>query len=286
MNTALNKIREFLNMVDFGHSLFALPFAYLGAFLAAQGMPTWPQLAWITIAMVSARTAALCLNRLIDRHIDRANPRTSEWTLAAGRLPLSLVWFLVFFCFALLFYSASRLNPLCLKLSPLAVLALWLYSYTKRFTWWCHLLLGMAIGLGPVGAWIAISGSLDWQPIVLGMAVACWIAGFDSMYACQDIEFDQAHALFSIPARFGIKGALLFSAIFHIFTFLLLLLNGVILNLACFYYAGVVFVGIILIYEHWIVKADDLSRVNFASFKINHYVGLIVFIMALLDIFL
>ena len=286
MNTALNKIREFLNMVDFGHSLFALPFAYLGAFLAAQGMPTWPQLAWITIAMVSARTAALCLNRLIDRHIDRANPRTSEWTLAAGRFPLSLVWFLVFFCFALLFYSASRLNPLCLKLSPLAVLALWLYSYTKRFTWWCHLLLGMAIGLGPVGAWIAISGSLDWQPIVLGMAVACWIAGFDSMYACQDIEFDQAHALFSIPARFGIKGALLFSAIFHIFTFLLLLLNGVILNLACFYYAGVVFVGIILIYEHWIVKADDLSRVNFASFKINHYVGLIVFIMALLDIFL
>ncbi|MDD2510430.1 MAG: putative 4-hydroxybenzoate polyprenyltransferase [Syntrophomonas sp.] len=282
----MNKIREFLNMVDFGHSLFALPFAYLGAFLAAQGMPTWPQLAWITIAMVSARTAALCLNRLIDRHIDRANPRTSEWTLAAGRLPLSLVWFLVFFCFALLFYSASRLNPLCLKLSPLAVLALWLYSYTKRFTWWCHLLLGMAIGLGPVGAWIAISGSLDWQPIVLGMAVACWIAGFDSMYACQDIEFDQAHALFSIPARFGIKGALLFSAIFHIFTFLLLLLNGVILNLACFYYAGVVFVGIILIYEHWIVKADDLSRVNFASFKINHYVGLIVFIMALLDIFL
>ncbi|MDD4625891.1 MAG: putative 4-hydroxybenzoate polyprenyltransferase [Syntrophomonas sp.] len=282
----MNKIREFLNMVDFGHSLFALPFAYLGAFLAAQGMPTWPQLAWITIAMVSARTAALCLNRLIDRHIDRANPRTSEWTLAAGRLPLSLVWFLVFFCFALLFYSASRLNPLCLKLSPLAVLALWLYSYTKRFTWWCHLLLGMAIGLGPVGAWIAISGSLDWQPIVLGMAVACWIAGFDSMYACQDIEFDQAHGLFSIPARFGIKGALLFSAIFHIFTFLLLLLNGVILNLACFYYAGVVFVGIILIYEHWIVKADDLSRVNFASFKINHYVGLIVFIMALLDIFL
>lgn len=286
MNTALNKIREFLNMVDFSHSLFALPFAYLGAFLAAQGMPTWPQLLWITVAMVSARTAALCLNRLIDRHIDRANPRTSDWTLAAGRLPLSLVWVLVFIFFILLFYSASRLNPLCLKLSPLAVLALWLYSYTKRFTWCCHLLLGMAIGLGPVGAWFAITGTPDWQPVILGMAVACWIAGFDSMYACQDIEFDRAHALYSIPARFGIKGALLFSAIFHIFTIILLLLNGLILNLGLFYYAGVAFVGIILLYEHGIVKPGDLSRVNFASFKINHYVGLIVFIMSLLDIFL
>lgn len=286
MNTGLNKLQEFLRMVDFGHSLFALPFAYLGAFLAAQGMPSWPQLLWITLAMVSARTAALCLNRLIDRHIDRANPRTSDWTLAAGRLPLALVWFSVIFFILLLFYSASRLNPLCLKLSPLAVLALWGYSYTKRFTWWCHLLLGMAIGLGPVGAWYAITGTPDWQPIILGMAVACWIAGFDSMYACQDIEFDRVQGLYSIPARFGMEGALLFSTAFHVFTVIFLILNGLILHLGLFYYLGVAFVGVLLFYEHSIVKPHDLSRVNFASFKINHYVGLIMFVMALLDIIL
>ena len=204
----MNKIHEFLNMVDFSHSL--LPhFAYLGHF----GSSGHAYLAPVAVDYRShgkCPHCGLCLNRLIDRHIDRANPRTSDWTLAAGRLPLSLVWVLVFIFFILLFYSASRLNPLCLKLSPLAVLALWLYSYTKRFTWCCHLLLGMAIGLGPVGAWFAITGTPDWQPVILGMAVACWIAGFDSMYACQDIEFDRAHGLYSIPARFGIKGALLF----------------------------------------------------------------------------
>lgn len=281
----LTKLRYVLNMVDFGHTLFGLPFAYLGAFLAIKGMPTVYQLIWITLAMVGARTAALCLNRLIDLDIDRANPRTADWVLPSERLFPKKVWILVFLSLTLLLFSATQLNPLCLKLSPLAVIVLWVYSYTKRFTWWCHLILGLAIGIGPVGAWIAITGTFDWQPFILGMAVACWIAGFDTMYACQDINFDRKHNLYSIPARFGEEGALKFSVGFHVGTVFFLVLTGIILKLGLFYYAGVLLAAIILLYEHLIVKPGDLSRVNFASFKINRYVGLLIFITTLIDIF-
>jgi 4-hydroxybenzoate polyprenyltransferase len=282
---ALTKLRDVLDMVDFGHTLFGLPFAYLGAFLAIKGMPTVSQLIWITLAMVGARTAALCLNRLIDLDIDRANPRTAEWVLPAEKLSLQKVWIMVFLSLALLLFSAAQLNPLCLKLSPLAVAVLWIYSYTKRFTWWCHLILGLAIGIGPVGAWIAITGTFDWQPFILGMAVACWIAGFDTMYACQDIDFDRKHKLYSIPARFGEEGALIFSTGFHVGTIFFLVMTGIILKLGLFYYTGVLLAAIILLYEHLIVKPGDLSRVNFASFKINRYVGLLIFITTLIDIF-
>ena len=282
---ALTKLKDVLTMVDFGYTLFGLPFAYLGAFLAIKGMPTLSQLIWITLAMVGARTVALCLNRLIDLDIDRANPRTADWVLPSERLSPQKVWILVFLSLALLLFSAAQLNPLCLKLSPLAVVVLWVYSYTKRFTWWCHLILGLAIGIGPVGAWIAITGTFDWQPFILGMAVACWIAGFDTMYACQDIDFDRKHSLYSIPARFGEEGALIFSAVFHVGTVFFLVLTGLILKLGLFYYTGVLLAAIILLYEHAIVKPGDLSRVNFASFKINRYVGLLIFITTLIDIF-
>lgn len=282
----LTKLKYILNMVDFGHTLFGLPFAYLGAFLAIKGMPGFDQLLWITLAMFGARTAALCLNRLIDIDIDRANPRTSNWVLPSGKLSLNKVWIIVFIALALLFYSASRLNPLCFKLAPLAVLILWGYSYTKRFTWWCHLILGLAIGMGPIGAWFAITGTFDLQPSVLGLAVACWIAGFDTMYACQDIEFDRQQHLYSIPARFGGKGALAFSVGFHTCTILFLVLTGLFLDLGLFYYIGVLLAGVVLVYEHLIVKPGDLSRVNFASFKINHYVGLLILVTTLMDIFL
>lgn len=282
----MTKVKLFLEMVDFGHTLFGLPFAYLGAFLAIRGIPSFWQLFWITIAMVSARTAALCLNRLIDRHFDRVNPRTADWVLAAGKLSTRWIWIFVFIGLGLLIYSAGQLNELCLKLSPLAVFILWIYSYTKRFTWWCHLILGIAISTGTVGAWIAITGTFDWQPIVLAAAVACWIAGFDTMYACQDIEFDRSRELYSIPARFGERGALIFSAGFHVFTVIFLVLTGLILNLGIMYYSGVVFAAFVLLYEHVIVKPGDLSKVNFASFKINRYVGLIIFITTLMDILL
>ncbi|CFX92943.1 4-hydroxybenzoate polyprenyltransferase-related [Syntrophomonas zehnderi OL-4] len=280
----MNKLQKFLNMVDFGHSLFGLPFAYLGAFLALKGVPTLAQFGWITLAMVSARTAALCLNRLIDRHIDRQNPRTADWVMASGQLSVKRIWVLVFVFIALLFLAAYNLNPLCVKLAPLAVIVLWLYSYTKRFTWWCHLILGLAIGIGPLGGWIAISGTFDWQPFVLAMAVAFWIAGFDTMYACQDIDFDRAMNLYSIPARFGERGALLFSAVFHLFTVLFLILNGFILDMGIWYYTGVAFTAILLTYEHIIVRPGNLDRVNFASFRINHYVGLIILITAVIDL--
>lgn len=280
----MSKIKHFLKLIDFGHTLFGLPFAYLGAFLAADGVPTFYQFFWITMAMVSARTAALCLNRLIDMHIDKANPRTSGWILPSGQLSPHWIWGIVAGYLILLFISAAKLNPLCVKLAPLAVIVLWGYSYTKRFTWWCHLILGIAIGAGTVGSWIAVSGTLDWQPIVLGLAVACWIAGFDTMYACQDIEFDREHELHSIPARFGETGALLFSGVFHLFTVLFLLATGFILELGGWYFAGVAFAAAILIYEHTIVKPGNLTKVTFASFKINHYVGLIIFTTTLLDI--
>lgn len=281
----MSKIKNFLALIDFSHTLFGLPFAYLGAFLAARGLPSWHQLIWITLAMISARTAALCLNRLIDLNIDRANPRTAGWVLPAGKLPVRGIWLVTIGLLAFLFYAAAQLNRLCLLLSPLAVVILWGYSYTKRFTWWCHLILGLAIGMGPVGAWLAVTGVWDWRPLVLGLAVACWIAGFDAMYACQDIEFDRRQGLYSIPARFGTRGALIFSGIFHALTVFLLVLNGLITGLSFWYYSGVALAAVVLSYEHWIVRPGDLSQVNHASFKINHYVGLIIFATALLDLF-
>lgn len=281
----MTRLRNFLRMVDFEHTFFGLPFAYLGAFLAQGGMPSWEKLFWITVAMISARTAALSLNRIIDLRYDAANPRTAHWVLPSGKLNVNRVWIGTIIFFILLFVSAARLNPLCLKLAPLAVIILWGYSYTKRFTWWCHLILGMAIGIGPIGAWIAITGTFDLQPLILGAAVAGWIAGFDTMYACQDIEFDRQNGLYSIPARFGEVGALRFSAVFHLFTVVFLVLTGLILSLGVFYYLGITIAATVLVYEHIIVKPGDLSRVNFAAFKINRYVGLIIFIFALWDLF-
>ncbi len=286
----MNKVKAFFSLIDIEHTLFGLPFAYLGAFLAAlavyRGGPSFYDLFWITVAMVGARTAALCLNRIIDRHIDRANPRTKDWVLPSGQLPVEMIWVLVTVSFALLLFAASQLNPLCLYLSPLAVIILWLYSYTKRFTWLCHLFLGMAIGMGPIGAWFGVTGIFSWIPVLIGAAVAFWVAGFDTMYACQDIEFDRQHGLHSIPARFGEKGALLFSALFHLLTIVFLLLTGIILQLGIWYYIGVGLASVILIYQHFIVKPGDLTRVGFATFSINRYVGLIIFVTTLIDIFL
>jgi len=285
VNTALSKLKDYLAMLDFGHTLFGLPFAYLGAFLAQNGMVTLHQFIWITVAMIAARTAALSLNRIIDLPYDEANPRTAGWVMPSSRLKPGRVWIGVFFFLALLFMAAAQLNPLCLKLSPLAVVVLWGYSYTKRFTWWCHLLLGMAIGIGPIGAWFAVTGTFDWQPFLIGAAVAFWIAGFDTMYACQDIEFDCQMGLYSIPARFGEKGALIFSELFHFLTVIFLILTGLVLGLGSWYYGGVALAAAVLIYQHIIVRPGDLSRVNQASFKFNRYVGLVILAATLMDIY-
>ncbi|NLV17071.1 MAG: UbiA family prenyltransferase [Syntrophomonadaceae bacterium] len=283
---ALSRFSGFLNLIDFQHSIFGLPFAYLGAFLALPGFPGWSDLLWITVAMIGARTAALCMNRAIDVHIDAKNPRTVDWSLVKGEFSLELTWGVALFSLLVLGLAAWQLNPLCLLLSPLAILVLWGYSYTKRFTWWCHLILGLAIGMGPMGGWIAVAGQIDWQPVLLAMAVAFWVAGFDIMYACQDIEFDRQEGLFSIPARFGTHGALMFARTFHFFTVALFVFAGVAMGLGWPYYLGVGAAGIILVYEHTLINADNLNLVNLAAFKINHYVAPTIFAMALLDIFL
>jgi 4-hydroxybenzoate polyprenyltransferase len=279
------KLIRFLNLIDFEHTLFGLPFAYLGAFTALPGFPGWTKLLWITVAMVGARTAALCMNRAIDVEIDRRNPRTSNWILARGDFSLPFVWGITLFSLLLLALAAWRLNPLCLKLAPLAVLILWLYSYTKRFTWWCHLILGLAIGIGPVASWIAVTGQLAWQPFLLSLAVACWVAGFDTMYACQDIEFDRREGLYSIPARFGAQGALNFARAFHTLTIMLFAFFGLAMSLGWLYFLSIAIAALILVYEHTLVKADDLKLVDRAAFRVNHYVGLVVFVLTLVDVF-
>lgn len=279
----LTKVKYFLTMIDFGHSLFVLPFAYLGAFMAARGVPDLYNLLWITVAMVSARTAALGLNRLIDRHIDARNPRTADWILPRGLISLWSVRVVIIISLVVLLWAAYRLNTLCFKLAPLAVIVLVLYSYTKRFTWACHLWLGGGVAMGPVGGWLAVTGQWDVAALLLGGAVALWVAGFDIMYACQDEEFDRQEGIFSIPGCFGTRLALEIAAWFHTLTILLLLAVGFYLGLHWPYYVGIAVAVLILRYEHRLVQPDDLSKMDTAAFKLNRYVSTIVFIFALLS---
>lgn len=281
----MSKIWHFLDMIDFQHTVFGLPFAYLGTFMAGPGFPGWIVLGWVTLAMVAARTAAMCLNRAVDMEIDRRNPRTVEWAMPRGEFPIGLVLAVTVISIVILVGAAWQLNPLCLILSPLAVVLLWGYSYTKRFTWLCHLVLGAVIGIGPVGGWLAVTGAWSWTPVLLMAAVAFWIGGFDTMYACQDIAFDRKEGLHSIPARFGARGALRFARAFHTLTILFFIAFGIAMKLGILYYAGVVAAAGVLVYEHLLVKADDLSLVNRAAFHLNRYVSLVMFAMALLDLF-
>ena len=285
----MSKLKLFLEMIKFEHTIFALPFAYIGAFLAARfnhpgGWPSWWQLVWITLAMVGARTAAMGLNRLIDRHIDKKNPRTADRALPKGLLEQWEVLVYIVFSFLLMGFAAYQLNLLCLKAMPIAVFFLTLYSYTKRFTWACHLILGITDGLAPLGGWIAITGSFDFPGILLGLAVAIWIGGFDIIYACQDVEIDNSLGLQSIPVRFGISRALIISAVLHVLTALLLIWVGGILKLGLFYYLGLVFACALLYKQHKMVSPEDLSRLNFAFFNMNGYLSVIVFVFVVLDL--
>lgn len=216
---------------------------------------------------------------------DRKNTRTAGWALARGEFSLRLAWIIALLSVGALLLAAWQLNSLCFKLAPLAVLVLWGYSYTKRFTWWCHLILGLAIGMGPVGGWIAVSGQMDWPPFLLTLAVAFWIAGFDTMYACQDIDFDRQEGLFSIPARFGARGALYFARVFHLLSLLFFIAEGLALGMGWFYFLGIFLAAVILVYEHTLVTPDNLSLVNIAAFRVNRYVSLVVFLMTIVDVF-
>lgn len=277
------KIALYLKMIKFSHSIFALPFAFTAALMAASGIPSVKQILWIVIAMVSARSGAMGLNRIIDRKIDAKNPRTANREIPSGKINVGSAVFFTVISLTFFVFSAYMLNPLCLKLSPLAIAVLFLYSYTKRFTWLSHIVLGIAISAAPVGAWIAVRGTFNAEILPIAFAVVFWLAGFDVLYALQDIEFDRSHGLHSIPERFGIKDALLFSRVFHLITWGLLAFTGIIFNLGIFYWLGMAAAGGLFIYEHSLVKANDLSRLDMAFFNMNGYISITVFVFTLLD---
>ncbi|MGA8943840.1 MAG: UbiA-like polyprenyltransferase [Thermoactinomyces sp.] len=285
-----NKLKIVLEMIKFEHTIFALPFAYMGAILGSLevrgGFPTWEEMGWITLAMVGARSAAMSLNRLIDWRIDAKNPRTKDRAIPAGLVSTTFVWGFVFISFALLFFSAYQLNMLAVYLLPVAVFFLWFYSYTKRFTWTCHFFLGIATALGPLGGWVATTAQVDMLSLILFAAVALWIGGFDVIYACQDVEFDRQESLYSIPARFGVKKALLISTLMHVGTAAGLIALLLLMNLGLWFAVGVAIALIILVYEHAIVSANDLSRLNTAFFTMNGVLSVILFTFTLLDVFL
>jgi len=274
----LGKLRTFLEAIKFEHTVFALPFAYLGMLLAAGGAPTLAQFFWITVAMGAARTLAMALNRLIDREIDARNPRTAGRALPRRLISAPEMALFAALAGVVLVVAAWQLNPLCVQLLPGAVVVLVGYSYTKRFTWMSHAVLGLADALAPIGGWIAVTGSLAPEALLLGFAVGIWIAGFDVLYACQDVDFDRANGLHSIPARFGIPVALNVAKAAHVLTVLALVLLGLALGLGVLYWAGVVAAAGLLIYEHSLLKPDDLSRLDMAFFNINGYIAVVLFL--------
>jgi 4-hydroxybenzoate polyprenyltransferase len=271
-------------MIKWEHSIFALPFALCGAMLAARGLPTAHQIIWIIIAMVAARSAAMSFNRLADLSIDAANPRTRTRALPAGALTRKFVTSFVVVCSAILVLAAWELNRLAFLLSPVALAVLLLYSYTKRWTRWSHLVLGFALGIAPAAAWIAVRGSLDPRILLLTAAVTFWVAGFDVLYACQDYEFDQRTGLHSLPRYCGIGNALWIARSFHLVMLFLLLTLVWSFGLGTLTMAGVFAVLLLLAYEHSLVSKDDLSKLNAAFFTMNGIISVIFFVFLALDL--
>ncbi len=283
MSSVAGKIVLYLRMIKFPHSIFALPFAFTGAVIAAEGIPSLREIVWITVAMVGARSGAMGINRVIDRKIDRENPRTKNRELPKGEIRLSEAILFTGVSIAIFIFAAYMLNPLCLKLSPIALAVLFIYSYTKRFTWTTHFVLGLALSAAPLGAWIAVRGTFDAEIVPMGIAVIFWLAGFDTLYALQDIEFDKSHGLYSIPKRFGIKNALLLARLFHLITFIMLITTGVLFKVGIFYWLGMMIVAGLFIYEHSLVKQSDLNKLDIAFFNMNGYISITVFIFTLMD---
>ena len=280
----LNNVKLILRMIKIEHTVFALPFAFMGAFLAARGWPTSRKFFWILVAMVGIRSAAMAFNRLVDAKIDGANQRTRMREIPRGVLKKSEVWIFVVVSAAVFVLAAYQLNPLCFVLSPVALLVTFFYSFTKRFTWLSHLFLGGAIGLAPIGGWLAVAG--DFHPIafLLGAAVLFWIGGFDIVYACQDYEFDRSYMLKSIPQRWGIARALRVSELCHLITFVLLVTVGVMAGLGPLYYSGLVLVLAFLVVQHFIVSPEDLSRVHVSFFTMNGLISLVIFVATLFSL--
>jgi 4-hydroxybenzoate polyprenyltransferase len=283
-NGFFHKIAVFLEMIKFSHTIFALPFALTGALLAASGIPAWQQLFWIVLAMVGARTAAMGLNRLIDADIDARNPRTAGRAIPAGLIGKGVT--LAFICasVALLLAAAAQLNPLCLKLAPLALFFLVLYSYCKRFTALAHVVLGICLAAAPIGAWIAIRGTVETPALILGGIVLFWVAGFDILYALQDMEFDRRAGLHSIPVALGVTGSLWVARLFHLVMLLLILFLYKLMPMGGGFLAGIAVITAMLGYEHWLLKDGDLARLDAAFFNMNGYISVAVLVFTALDV--
>jgi 4-hydroxybenzoate polyprenyltransferase len=273
-----SRIKIVLEMIKFEHSVFALPFALTGALLGARathhGWPAPRQLAWIIVAMVAARSAAMTVNRIVDLRYDRENPRTRQRALATGALSVSFAWTFTLVSIAIFFLAAWQLNTLALKLAPLAIAILFFYSFTKRFTIWSHLFLGFALGISPAAAWIAITGGFDLRMLILCAAVTLWVGGFDVLYACQDLDYDRRAGLFSIPRTFGIANALVMARVMHVGVVLLLSALAASFALPWPAWLGIAVVAALLAYEHSLVKADDLSTLDAAFFAMNGYISI------------
>jgi len=273
-----------LEMIKFEHTLFALPFALISALAAVRGVPGWGQLGWLLVAMVGARSSAMTFNRLADMEFDRRNPRTVNRALPAGLVTVAQAWLFTLVTAGLLVLAAAMLNPLALNLSPVALAIIWGYSFTKRFTQASHLVLGLALGIAPSAAWIALTGRLELPAMLLTVAVICWTAGFDIIYACQDIEFDRGSGLHSLPAKLGPGPALTISSLLHVAAFLLFVAAGYFAHLGYGYGLALIPVAILLLIQHRMISPTDLSRANAAFFTANGLISLVLLAGAAVDI--
>ena len=280
----LNKITVFFNLIKFEHSLFALPFAYLGLFLAGGGFPQFHIFLWVTVAMVAIRTSAMSLNRLIDQAIDEKNPRTKQRGDSLRMLRRPVVWVITFVSIAIFLVACAQLNPLCFALSPIPILFVWIYPSLKKITWLSHLFLGMILGIAPYGGWLAARAQWSWIPVLLVLAVAAWVSGFDMFYALQDVEFDRMENLKSFPVRFGVEKAMVAARWLHGVTLVALGALGVILRLGFWYWTGwLVIVGLI-VREHRLVSRFGVGKINEAFFNMNAWVSVIIFIATAIDV--
>lgn len=285
MTAVLQKIKIFMEMIKFSHTIFALPFALSGALLAVRGVPSLRQILLIVLAMVGARTAAMAMNRLIDAEIDAKNPRTATRALPAGLLSKGAVFGAIVLSVALLLWAAAMLNPLCLKLAPVALFFLVLYSYCKRFTALAHVVLGICLAAAPIGAWIALTGSIALPAVVVGVIVLFWVAGFDILYALQDLEYDRSVGLHSIPVALGVNGSLWLARLFHLITVGLLVWLIVLLGLGIWFWLGSAAMTAMLLYEHWLLRGGDLTKLDAAFFTMNGYISLTFLAATAADVF-
>ena len=273
----LKKIGILLEMIQFKLTIFALPFAFTGAILAERGMPRATVVFWVILAMIGARTCAMGFNRIVDRKFDEGNPRTAARAIPTGSVKLGEAWLMVIAAGVLFFLSCLMLNSLTLQLAPVALGLTLFYSLTKRFTFLCHLVLGAALAFSPLGGWVAVAGTLRDYPYMLSLGVVFWVAGFDTIYACLDAEFDRSTGLYSLPSRMGKKRAFRLAGFFHIIAFLFFLLTGWQAHLNGYYYVGVVLAAGALLYQHMLVKPEDLSRIHASFFSMNGFISITLF---------